>query len=83
MKHKNLNNRLEEIARINLGINIFSKALLFDSHVITNRQIEKALKSAYLLGEKSGYKHGFGDAKEACDCDLHDYTEEKNLILTF
>jgi len=76
MKHKNLNQKLEEIARTHLGIDIFSKALIFDSHEITNRQVEKALRAAYLLGEKSGYKHGFGDAKEACDCVLQEDLDE-------
>lgn len=83
MKHKNLNQRLEEIARTHLGIDVFSKALIVDSHDITNRQIEKALKAAYLLGEESGYKHGFGDAKEACDCDLHEHTEEQKSPVDF
>ncbi len=31
-------------------------------------QLEKALKAAYLAGEKCGYKHGFKDATTACDC---------------
>jgi len=83
MKHKNLNQQLEEIARTHLGIDVFSKALVVDTHDITNRQIEKALKAAYLLGEKSGYKHGFGDAKEACDCELHEHLEDQKSPLDF
>jgi Rad3-related DNA helicase len=80
MKHKNLNQKLEEIARTHLGIDVFSKAPSFDSHEITNRQIEKALKAAYLLGEKSGYKHGFSDAKEACPCSLEEEVEEESKL---
>lgn len=83
MKHKNINQKLEDIARTHLGVNVFSKAFIFDSHNLTNRQIEKALKSAYLLGEKAGYKHGFGDAKEACDCELHEHSENEKSPLDF
>lgn len=81
MNHKNLNQKLEEIARKHLGVDVFDKALIIDSHDVTNLQIEKALKAAYLLGETSGYKHGFGDAKEACDCEFHE-EENKSFPLT-
>ncbi len=70
MKHKNLNQKLEEIARAHLGIDVFSQI----------PTLEKSLKEAYLLGEKVGYKHGFSDAKEACLCNLE---EEPNEPLIF
>jgi hypothetical protein len=78
MKHKNINQKLEDIARIHLGMDVFSKAPTFGSHEINNRQIEKALKAAYLLGEKSGYKYGFGDAKEACPCSMDEEVENES-----
>jgi hypothetical protein len=72
MKPKNINQKIEDIAKKHINI-VFTESM-DDIHEVTNVQIENALKAAYLLGEKTGYKHGFKDAKVACDCIL-----EKNI----
>jgi len=75
MKHKNINQKLEDVARNHLGIDVFGRAFIIDSYTVSNKQIEKALKAAYLLGEKSGYKHGYNDASEACPCSMDEEVE--------
>lgn len=70
MKYKNVNDRLEELARNYLEIPSFYTSELSEKHEVSGQQLEKALKAAYLIGEKNGYSNGFGDAKYACNCSL-------------
>jgi len=59
---KTLQQQLEELTKKHLGIASLSKSHNSDMHELSIYQIEKILKSVYLLGEKQGYKHGFEDA---------------------
>ena len=61
-KIKTLQQQLEELTTKHLGISSLNKSHNDDYHELTIYQIEKILKSVYLLGEKQGYKHGFEDA---------------------
>jgi hypothetical protein len=71
MKVKDVNKKLEEIARKYCGVASLKHIQQGEEiQTITIYQLEKALKSAFLSGEKAGYKQGFSDAKQACNCIL-------------
>lgn len=72
MNHKSVHQKLEDIARNQLGIGILHKSQMIDTHTLTNHQIEKALKAAYLMGERNGYKHGYEDASHLCECSMEE-----------
>ena len=75
MKIENIHNKILQIAKTYLNIYSF-----YNKHELTSvsvGSVEKALKTAFLQGERLGYEHGFNDAKEACECSLE---EDKNLL---
>lgn len=67
---KSIHQKLEEIAKNHLEIPSLHKSQQHDRYNFSIQQIEKALKYAYLMGERYGYKHGFSDARQTCDCPL-------------
>lgn len=65
MKDMNINQQLDKISQKNFG-----SSCVKGRYELTILQVKKALKEAYLLGEKNGYKHGFTDASAVCDCSI-------------
>lgn len=77
-KTKSLRESVEDVAKKYLGIPALYKRGYNGVSSLTDKQIEKALREAFKMGEKEGYAHGFSDAKIACDCSLEDcYNTEK------
>jgi hypothetical protein len=77
MKVKDVNKKLEDIARKYCGVASLGHIQPEEgTQTITIYQLEKALKSAFLSGEKAGYKQGFSDAKQACNCVLDDICDD-------
>lgn len=72
MNHKSIHQKLEDVARKYLRIGMLHKSQMIDTHTLTNCQIEKALKAAYLMGEKNGYKRGYEDASHLCECSMEE-----------
>ena len=65
MKQNTVHQTLEEISRKHFGVTSLEKCEKFE---VSINQIELALRSAFLSGEKIGYKYGFKDGKNICDC---------------
>jgi hypothetical protein len=78
-KIKMIRESVEEIARMYFGIPTLYKEVQGGSISLTHKQIEKALKESYKMGERSGYKCGYNDAKESCDCVLDEKLVEVPL----
>jgi len=72
MKHENIHKKLEELSRNYLAIFSLHKSQHDELHEVSVKQVEKALKSAFLVGERFGYKYGFEDAKQAYECSLEE-----------
>lgn len=76
MKNQNLHQRLEDLARLHLRVMSLHKSKHSEIYTVSVQQVEKALRSSFLKGEKAGYKQGFSDAKHACNCSLDDIMSE-------
>jgi hypothetical protein len=82
MKNQNLHQQLEDLARLHLRVMSLHKSKHSEVYTVSVQQIEKALRSAFLKGEKIGYKQGFSDAKQACNCSLDDIILPINIDKT-
>ncbi len=69
---KSLHESVEDVARKYLGIPALYKRGYRGTSNLTDKQVEKALREAFKMGEQEGYTRGFSDAKIACDCSLED-----------
>jgi hypothetical protein len=78
-KIKMIRESVEEIARMYFGIPTLYKEHQGGSISLTHKQIERALRESYKMGERSGYRCGYDDAKEACDCVLDEKPVEVPL----
>ena len=79
MKYKSIEQKLEEAARKHLGVTSLHNSQDGEMHKITVRQLNRALKAAYLAGEQIGYGLGFSNAKLAGDCSLEEIRENENV----
>jgi len=73
---------ITDIARKYLGIPDLYRQGYGNTVNLTDKQVEKALREMYKTGEHIGYKQGFHDAKQACECDLHDIVDTSVRIST-
>jgi hypothetical protein len=69
---KSLRETVNDVARRHLGIPSLYKCGYGGTINLTHKQIEKALREIYKMGEKVGYNEGYGNAKEACPCSLEE-----------
>ena len=80
MKTQSVHQKIEELVQNYLNIPSLHKDRRYDRHDVSVQQVEKALRAAFLMGEKLGYSHGFNDASEACDCSLEDHVHETKIL---